>query len=158
MVEQHLTTESLRAFVTSNSVDAEFVALHMRATSVEETANGLGVAPDRIVKSVVLLVDGSPVVAIANGTTALNTKLLAGHLQVSRKKIKLADPSRVREITGYAVGGVPPFGHKSRLRTLVGCGVLSQPEVFAGGGEPETVVRVRPDEILRVTGAETVSL
>jgi len=56
------------------------------------------------------------------------------------------------------VGTMPPFGHKSRLRTLIDAGVLAQPEVYAGGGAIDALLRIAPAEIVRVTKAETVNV
>jgi prolyl-tRNA editing enzyme YbaK/EbsC (Cys-tRNA(Pro) deacylase) len=77
---------------------------------------------------------------------------------LSRKRVRLAGAAAVRAITGYPVGGVPPLGHPRRLRTLIDRRVLDQPEVFAGGGAVDALLRITPAEIVRVTGAEKVDV
>jgi prolyl-tRNA editing enzyme YbaK/EbsC (Cys-tRNA(Pro) deacylase) len=64
----------------------------------------------------------------------------------------------VLAVTGYPVGAVPPFGYPVPLRTLIDRRVLAQPEVYAGGGALDTLLRIAPDEIARATRAEVVDV
>jgi prolyl-tRNA editing enzyme YbaK/EbsC (Cys-tRNA(Pro) deacylase) len=72
--------------------------------------------------------------------------------------VRLADAATVEAITGYPVGGVPPLGHPQLLRTLIDRRVLAEPEVYAGGGALNALLRIAPAEIVRWTGAETVDV
>jgi prolyl-tRNA editing enzyme YbaK/EbsC (Cys-tRNA(Pro) deacylase) len=56
------------------------------------------------------------------------------------------------------VGSMPPFGHLTRLRTLVDSAVSDQAVIFGGGGDLNAMMRLTPAELLRVTGAESVAL
>jgi prolyl-tRNA editing enzyme YbaK/EbsC (Cys-tRNA(Pro) deacylase) len=123
----------------------------------------MGTTVDRIVKSLLFLVDradGSlqPVLVIATGTSRVDYKLVAAYLGVSRKRVKLADAASVQTFTGYPVGAVPPFGHLSPLQTLIDRRVLAQPEVYAGGGAADALLRIAPAEILRAARAATVDV
>jgi prolyl-tRNA editing enzyme YbaK/EbsC (Cys-tRNA(Pro) deacylase) len=62
------------------------------------------------------------------------------------------------EITGYPVGAVPPFGQRQRLPVLIDRRVMAQSEVYAGGGAIDTLLKVTPKEIVRVTGAVELDL
>ena len=53
---------------------------------------------------------------------------------------------------------MPPFGHKTKLRTLIDRNVFAQAEVFGGGGEIDALLRLTPAELARVTGGETVDV
>jgi prolyl-tRNA editing enzyme YbaK/EbsC (Cys-tRNA(Pro) deacylase) len=70
----------------------------------------------------------------------------------------MARPEQALEITGYVVGAMPPFGHHTRLKTIVGTGVTAHTEIFGGGGEKNAMLRLTPEELLRVTGAEIVTI
>jgi prolyl-tRNA editing enzyme YbaK/EbsC (Cys-tRNA(Pro) deacylase) len=94
----------------------------------------------------------------ASGTARIDYRLVAAHLGVSRKRLKLAGAEAVLARTGYPVGAVPPFGHPAPLRTLLDPRVLAQPEVIAGGGAIDALMRVAPAEIARVTKAEIVDV
>ena len=145
-------------FLRDHHIRGEVVLLDHQAPTVEDAARVLGVTPDSIIKSVVLLADSIPILAIANGTTRIDLKRLADYLGIARKRVKLADAETVLELTGFRVGGVPPFAHRTPLRTLVEDRVLIQQEVFGGGGEVHALLRITPTEIVRVTSAEVLSL
>jgi Cys-tRNA(Pro) deacylase len=151
-----MNPEWVSTFLRENTIHGEVIQLNQHASTVEAAAQALGVSTDCIVKSVVLWAD-SPILVIANGTTRIDTKQLADYLGIAKRKVKLADAPTVLELTGFSVGGVPPFGHKTQLRTLIEKFVLSQPEVYAGGGAVEAVLRITPAEIMRVTNAEIIS-
>jgi len=148
----------IAAYLREHGIAGEVVFLPEHVPTVEAAARAVGASVERIVKSVLFLADSLPVLVIANGTQRVDYKRVADTLHLSRKRLKLADAPTVLAITGFPVGTVPPFGHKTRLRTLIDAGVLAQPEVYAGGGAIDALVRITPAEIVRATGAETVNV
>jgi prolyl-tRNA editing enzyme YbaK/EbsC (Cys-tRNA(Pro) deacylase) len=98
------------------------------------------------------------VLVIANGLGRVDYRRVADHLGLSRRRLKLADADTVLALTGQPAGGVAPFGHPTPLRTLVDRRVLAHPEVIAGGGALDRLLRITPDEIIRVTRAEIVEV
>jgi Cys-tRNA(Pro) deacylase len=145
-------------YLRENNIAGEIVILEHQASTVEEAARALDVPAERIVKTVVFCADTIPILVIANGATRIDIGRLADYLGMAKKKIKLADAATVLECTGFSIGGVPPFGHKVRLRTLVEDRVLTQPEVYAGGGAVDAVLRIAPPELVRTTAAEIINL
>ncbi len=145
-------------FLREKDVDGELVRLSQHAATVEAAAEALGVSSDSIVKSVVLLADSSPVLVIANGLARVDLRAVADYLGLAGKRVKLADAPTVRELTGFSVGGVPPFGQRTQLRTLMDRRVLAQAEVYAGGGEADVILPPTPAEIVRVTDGAVVPL
>ncbi len=118
----------------------------------------VGTSPDNIVKTLLFLVAGEPVMAIACGKDNVDRRSIAAHFGVGRKRVKLADAATVLAITGYPVGAVPPFGLQGQPTTLVDQRVLHRDVVYAGGGGIDTLVRVSPHEIARVTNAIEIDL
>jgi Cys-tRNA(Pro) deacylase len=153
-----MDSTDLAAFISTHAVAAEIIHLPDHTPTVEAAAQALGVPVDRIAKSILFLADGAPVLVIANGTSRFDYRRLAGHLGLSRKKIKMAGAEEVMQAAGYEVGAMPPFGHKTRLRTLIDARMFDQPEIYAGGGEIDALLRLRPQEIERVTGGERVEV
>jgi prolyl-tRNA editing enzyme YbaK/EbsC (Cys-tRNA(Pro) deacylase) len=98
------------------------------------------------------------VLVIANGAHRVDERLVARHLGVGRKRVKMARPEQALAITGYGVGAMPPFGHQARLRTLVDPAVVAQEEIYGGGGEINAMLRLTSRELVRVAGAEVVSV
>jgi prolyl-tRNA editing enzyme YbaK/EbsC (Cys-tRNA(Pro) deacylase) len=77
---------------------------------------------------------------------------------VGRKKVKLATPETVVEVTGFLVGAMPPFGHRQPLHTVIDRRVLEKPIVYAGGGSDNALLRLEPGIILQVTQGEVLDL
>ncbi len=153
-----MNSSNLAAFITAHGIAAEIVHLQDDTPTVESAARALGVQPDQIVKSILLLADESPVLVIASGTARIDLKWVAEYLGLARKRLKMADAPTMLEIAGYAIGTMPPFGHKAKLRTLIDRRVFEQAEVFGGGGEIDALLRLTPAEIARVTGGEQVDV
>jgi Cys-tRNA(Pro) deacylase len=151
-----LTSQDLQHFIENNQIAAEILPMTEDTPTVPDAARALGVEEDQIIKSLVFLVGDQPTLVIANGTHKVDNRLVAHHYGVGRKRAKMARPDQALEITGYVVGAMPPFGHRTRLRTIIDPGVAVHTEIFGGGGEINAMLRLTPDELLRVTGAEFV--
>lgn len=159
-----LTSQDLQRFIDDNHIAAEILPMAEDTPTVPDAARALGVSQEQIIKSLVFLVaaspmdDSQPVLVIANGAHKVDERLVARHLGVGRKRVKMARPEQALAITGYGVGAMPPFGHQTRLRTLVDPGVVAQGEIYGGGGEINAMLRLTSQELVRVAGAEVVSV
>ncbi len=153
-----LNSSDLADFMESHDISGKIVHLTQNVLTVEDAASAVGTTPDQIVKSLLFLIDGKPVMAIACGTSRVDRRPIAAHYSVGRKRVKLADADTVLEVTGYPIGAVPPFGLRQSLPTLIDQDVLTHEEVYAGGGELNALVRVSPQEIVAVTGAVGMDL
>lgn len=153
-----MDSTDLQQFLENQGIEAEIVHLTVETPTVKAAARAVGCEPEQIGKSILFLADGTPHLVIANGTTRVGYKALADHLAINRKRLKMASPSQVLDITGYPVGTVPPFGHKSRLPTIIEAQVMAQDVVYAGGGAINALMRLTTDELLRVSVGTIVSL
>lgn len=114
--------------------------------TADEAAAAVGCELGQIVKSLVFLCDGEPVLALTSGSRRVNTHLLG---EVLGGTITRADADAVRRATGYAIGGTPPFGHDRNLRTVVDTALMQYERVWAAAGTPETVFEIHSTELLR---------
>lgn len=158
-----LDAADLTRFIQDNDVDGEIIFLPDETPTVEAAADAVGVAPQQILKSLLFVIkegedDLRPLLVIANGLSRVSYKRLAEHEGVSRRQVRIARPTQVEAMTGYAVGTVPPFGHPRRLPTLIDEGVLAQSEVYAGGGAINALLRLDAAELQRILQAEVVPL
>jgi Cys-tRNA(Pro) deacylase len=142
--------------IAEHEIAAEIVHPGAKTPTVEAAAAALHVRTAQIVKSLVFLVDGAPHLVITNGTGRVDAGALAALLGAT--KARLARPDEAATLTGYAVGGMPPFGHRRVLPVLLEEQVLGQPAVYAGAGSDGAMLRMSPAELLRATGARVVSL
>jgi prolyl-tRNA editing enzyme YbaK/EbsC (Cys-tRNA(Pro) deacylase) len=182
-----LSSLDLQSFMTAHGIAGEILHLSVPTPTVETAAQALGVQPEQIVKSILFLVEAgpaltsevvgadpcvcpstsgrvsslalpSPVLAIACGTAYIERRHIAARYGVGRKRVRLASPEEVLAISGYKVGGMPPFGHRQPLPTLLDRRVLDLSEAFAGGGEENAIVRLDPRDIARFTSAGVMDL
>jgi prolyl-tRNA editing enzyme YbaK/EbsC (Cys-tRNA(Pro) deacylase) len=109
----------------------------------------------QIVKSLVFLADGQPVLALVSGANRLDPAKLA---QIAGAKITRADADTVRAATGYAIGGVSPVGLATALPVYCDRDLLQHSEVWAAAGTPHTVFSIEPETLTRITNAEIVDL
>lgn len=153
-----LTADDLQAWLRRHGVAAEIVRLNTPTPTVQAAAEAVGAPPDHILKTVVFLAAGEPVLVVARGPERIPLGALARRLGVSRKRLRVARPEEVLAITGYPVGAVPPCGHRRPLRVLVAARVLQLPMAYAGGGAENALLRIAPADLLAATGAEVVAL
>jgi prolyl-tRNA editing enzyme YbaK/EbsC (Cys-tRNA(Pro) deacylase) len=125
------------------------------ARTAEDAANAVGCTVDQIVKSMIFAAktdDRSELVlALTAGSNKVDPAALAALAGADR--CGRADPEDVRAATGYAIGGVPPFGHKNELRTWLDPHLLTFDEVWGAAGTPRHVFPIAPDRLVELTGA-----
>jgi prolyl-tRNA editing enzyme YbaK/EbsC (Cys-tRNA(Pro) deacylase) len=127
------------------------------ARTAEDAAAAVGCTVDQIVKSMIFAATGASgepelVLALTSGANQVDAEALAAVAGVER--CGRADPEDVRASTGYAIGGVPPFGHATALRTWIDPHLLTFDEVWAAAGTPRHVFPIGPEALVDLTGAE----
>jgi prolyl-tRNA editing enzyme YbaK/EbsC (Cys-tRNA(Pro) deacylase) len=134
----------------------EVVRFPAGTRTAEDAARAVGCRVGQIVKSLVFVVDGDPVVALVSGADRLDPARLAATMGAT--VVRRADGDEVRVATGYAIGGVPPLGHAGHLPVLIDEHLLLEAEVWAAAGLPDAVFRVAPDALERAAKARRASL
>lgn len=120
--------------------------------TAQDAAKALGCDLGQIVKSLVFMADGSPVVALTSGANRVDPDRLAA--VVGAEEVRRATPEEARRETGFAIGGTPPFGHPRRLQVVFDPDLLGYPVVWAAAGAPDSVFPIGPDLLLTAAGAE----
>jgi prolyl-tRNA editing enzyme YbaK/EbsC (Cys-tRNA(Pro) deacylase) len=124
-------------------IDIDVRRLEDTARTVKDAAVAVGVDEAEIAKSIVFVADGDPVVCVASGRHRIDPDKLAEALDVAEVRQAAAD--EVRAATGFAIGGVPPFGHD--LPVIFDEELLRHERVWAAGGDPHTLFAVDPREL-----------
>ena len=140
--------ERFEAAVAALGLDIDVQRFPQGTRTAVEAAAAVGCELGQIVKSLVFLCDGEPVLALTSGAKRVDTTALG---RVLGGSIRRADADTVRDATGYAIGGTPPFGHTRRLRTVVDATLLEYEHVWAAAGTPETVFEISSAALARVT-------
>lgn len=119
--------------------------------TAQDAAREIGCTVGEIVKSLVFLADGAPVVVLCSGADRVDESKLRSALGAAGVRRATADEAKAA--TGYAIGGVPPFAHASELRVVVDRGLEEFATVWAAAGLPDAVFPIAPADLVRLAGA-----
>lgn len=129
-------------------VEARVVELPQSTRTAAEAAQAVGCEVGQIAKSLVFRdADGEAVLVITCGTNRVNEKRLG---------LERASAELVREKTGYAIGGIPPVGHATPLRTFIDEDLLRFERIWAAAGTPNAVFELSPGELAPLTGGAVI--
>jgi prolyl-tRNA editing enzyme YbaK/EbsC (Cys-tRNA(Pro) deacylase) len=123
--------------------------------SAADAAAAIGCPQSAIVKSLLFVCAGEPVLVYAAGMHEVDEDALAAHLGCD--SVELADPETVKQETGWAIGGVPPVGHEV-ARCLLDPALTDFETIWGGAGTPEAVAAVDPAELIELVGAEPAAV
>ena len=147
------------------ALDVEIVEFEQTTRTAQDAADAIGQHPSgigcvvaQIVKSLLFVVDGQPVMALVSGANRLDERKLAGLCGVGRKKVKRADADTAKTATGFSIGGVPPFGHNSSLPVYVDQDLTRFEVIWAAAGTPYAVFSITPDDLVRASGGTVADL
>jgi Cys-tRNA(Pro) deacylase len=124
--------------------------------TAEDAAAAVGCDVAQIVKSLVFLVEGRPVLALVSGAHRLDPTRLAAVMGASR--VERADGTAVRAATGYAIGGVPPLGLAEPLPVVMDRTLLDHELLWAAAGRPDAVFAVTPSDLRAAADAVVAEL
>ena len=116
-----------------------------------EAAEALGVAPERVFKTLLARVDGRLVVAVVPVSGSLDLKALAA--AAGGKRAEMAEPAEAERSTGYVVGGISPLGQRRALPTIVDSTAAEHDEVLVSAGRRGLDVALAPADLVRLTRA-----
>jgi Cys-tRNA(Pro) deacylase len=161
----HPSAQKVADAAQASGLDVEIVEFEQTTRTAQEAADAIGKHPSgtgcqvaQIVKSLLFVVDGEPVMALVSGANQLDERKLAALRGVGRKKVKRADADTTKAATGFSIGGVPPFGHKSNLPVYIDQDLTRFEVVWAAAGTPFAVFAITPGELARASGGEVVDL
>ncbi len=125
--------------------------------TAEEAAAACGCGVAQIVKSLVFKGRGTdtPYLLLVSGANRVDEKAVAANVG---EKLERPDAQFVRDVTGYAIGGIPPFGHAERLETYIDEALLAHDLVWAAAGTPNALFSVSPAALAEATGAAVIAV
>ncbi|HEY7332025.1 MAG TPA: YbaK/EbsC family protein [Candidatus Limnocylindria bacterium] len=137
-------------------LDIEVRRFPEETRTAADAARAVGCEVGQIVKSLVFVADGAPVLALVSGAHQLDPARLAAELGVT--EVRRATGDEARAATGYAIGGVPPLGHGTSLPVLIDRQLLGHAVVWAAAGLPDAVFPADPAGLARAAGAREADL
>jgi prolyl-tRNA editing enzyme YbaK/EbsC (Cys-tRNA(Pro) deacylase) len=151
--------ESASALKVQAALGDRFEVLEFDASTrtAADAAAAIGCDVAQIAKSLIFRggTSGRAVLIIASGVDRVDEKKAAAAVG---EPIDRADADFVREATGFAIGGVPPVGHKNPPIVLIEQSVMQFAEIWAAAGTPNAVFRLTPADLVELTGGRTVAV
>jgi prolyl-tRNA editing enzyme YbaK/EbsC (Cys-tRNA(Pro) deacylase) len=148
------SVERFERLLADEGLADRVVRLRENTRTAELAAQALGTEVGAIVKSLVVLVDGRPCLALVSGDRRADLARVAAHF--GGGQAEMARGARVKEITGFAIGGVPPLLSDEagrRLPAVIDRGLFRYGEVWAAAGSPYAVFPIAPSELARLAAA-----
>jgi prolyl-tRNA editing enzyme YbaK/EbsC (Cys-tRNA(Pro) deacylase) len=124
-------------------LEVQIQRLAVSTRTASDAAVAVGCEEAQIAKSIVFVADGDPVVCVTSGRHRVDTEKLAEALDCA--EVRQAGADEVRAATGFAIGGVPPFGHD--LPIVFDQALLAHERVWAAAGDPHSLFEVDPREL-----------
>ena len=154
----HPTAQKVADAAQALGLDIAIKEFDAGTRTAEDAARAIGCTVAQIIKSLLFVVDGQPTMALVSGVNRLDEKKLAALCGVGKKKVKRSNAETAREATGFAIGGIPPFGHKTRLPTYIDEDFLQFEIIWGAAGTPNAVFSITPKELMQATQGTVVNL
>jgi prolyl-tRNA editing enzyme YbaK/EbsC (Cys-tRNA(Pro) deacylase) len=142
-------------WLRSVGLDIEVRSFPQGTRTAEDAARAIGCEVGQIVKSLVFTSNGRPIVALVSGANRVDTRRLA---EVAGGPVGKAGADVARTATGYAIGGVPPFGHATSVPVFVDRDLLGHEVVWAAAGRPDAVFPIQPARLRELSGGIVADL
>jgi Cys-tRNA(Pro) deacylase len=149
--------EDLESYLRAKGVEARILTFDSHTMTVEDAEKQLGVDKERIIKSLLFIDEnGEPILGIVTGDRRIDIKKL--RKACGSRRLRLAPPQVVKDLTGYEVGAMPPIGHKILIKTFIDPKVMRFERVYGGGGAVNAMLEIDPRDIKRINEAVVVDI
>ena len=152
----HPNVQRVTAHASAKGLPIAVVRFAATTRTAEDAAAQIGCDVAAIVKSLVFLADDAPVVALCSGADRIDLEKLRA--ATGATSVRRATADEVKAATGFPIGGVAPFGHRTACAVLADRNLLDHPTVWAAAGLPDAVFAVAPEALIRVSGARVAEL
>ncbi len=152
------SAEIVQRALSEKGVVFEVLELNASTRTANDAAMTIGCQVGQIVKSLLFRTKEThkPVLVLASGTNRVNEEAIQRY---SGEKILKADAEFAREITGFAIGGIPPLGHKNSISLVyIDEDLLQYDTLWAAAGTPYAVFSLPAKELPKVTGGKIISV
>jgi len=138
-------------------INFKVIELPDSTRTAQEAATTIGCQVSQIIKSLIFKTKetNKPILVLASGSNRVNEQLIEKQLG---EKITKADADFAREITGFAIGGIPPIGHKHHLQTFIDEDLLQLTELWAAAGTPNAVFNLKAKDLQPLTNGTIITV
>jgi Cys-tRNA(Pro) deacylase len=154
----HPSAQKVSQAAAELGLNIQILEFDQTTRTAADAAAAIGCQVGQIVKSLLFTVGRDPILALVSGNNQLDDRKLAAFHQVGRKQVRRANADMVKQITGFSIGGVPPFGHQETLPIFVDQDLLDFELVWAAAGTPYAVFAIAPAELVKATGGQVMDI
>jgi prolyl-tRNA editing enzyme YbaK/EbsC (Cys-tRNA(Pro) deacylase) len=149
------TAQKIQNLLDKTGLNLNVVESPDSTRTAQEAADRVGCEIGQIVKSLIFRGGSTdqPILVLTSGANRVDEKRIN---QYVGEDIQRADPEFVREVTGFAIGGVPPMGHPRSLKTYVDEDLMGYQTIWAAAGTPKAVFQLTPQDLLSLCGGQVV--
>jgi len=149
--------KKIKKFLEKFGIKSEVKEFSETTKTAADAARALNCEIGQIAKSIIFkgILSNEPVLVIASGGNRINEKIISECLG---EEIEKADADFVRQKTGFAIGGVSPFGHREKIKTFIDKDLLEYKVIWAAAGTPNAVFPLAPEELVKITEGQVVEL
>lgn len=152
------SVERVKQALARLGVDAEIRHYPQGTRTAADAAAAIGVPLGSIVKSLIFTVAGDPLLVLVAGDQRADPAKLARLLGVPAAQLRFADAETVRDVTGFAIGGVPPVGHRLAIRTIIDETLGRFDIVHAAAGTPQANFPIAFEQLVEVTKGQVANI
>lgn len=149
------SAQSVQDFITSKGYQFKVLQLPSSTRTAQEAATTIGCEVAQIVKSLLFRTKDKSILILVSGVNRVNEKNIAAKIG---EKIEKADADFTREVTGFAIGGIPPVGHRQPIETYIDEDLLKLNEIWAAAGTPNAVFSIHSKDLVELTGGKIISV
>lgn len=158
MTQQLLNSaKRVQDFLVQNGYDFKVKQLPGSTRTAQEAAESVGCSVSQIAKSLIFKdkETNRPILVIASGSNRVDIKKVQ---KATGLRLGKADGNFVKETVGYAIGGIPPVGHTTPLRTFLDPDLKNYATIWAAAGTPFAVFQLHPEDLGRMTKGEWLEI
>jgi prolyl-tRNA editing enzyme YbaK/EbsC (Cys-tRNA(Pro) deacylase) len=150
-----MSAESVRAWIAENAPDLSIIEVESTTATVETAAIALGVLPGRIAKTLAVRTGDHTFLLVARGDARLDNRKCKDEFG---DRPRMLDADATFELTGHKVGGVCPFGLKTKLPIYLDVSLQAFDVVYPAGGSLNTSVEIPTERLFDLVGDRWVDV
>ncbi len=151
------SAQSVQNFLSQNGLEFKVIELSESTRTANEAAATIGCEVGQIVKSLIFRTKetNKPILVLASGANRVNEKAIEKEIG---EKIEKADANFTRDVTGFAIGGVPPIGHNQVITTFIDEHLFKFRDLWAAAGTPNAVFNLQSIDLINLTQGKVISI
>ena len=151
------SAQKIQDLLNKNGWQHTMVEMPETTRTAADAAASIGCTVAQIVKSIIFMTRDThhAILVAASGVNRVDESRVR---QLIGEAIQKADADFVRNQTGFAIGGVPPLGHTHKIHTLIDQDLFSYEEIWAAAGTPNAVFKLKPKELVEMTGGTVTEI